>query len=228
MSDLIVPTDETLEELEQMGVNLDFEAGVPTSRIYPGVYDFTFELVPITDRATGQELPGGLGEQIVNGEVFKKIGFTAHILAASVPEDHFLKRVDDESIPARFLSASNFVIPFRKIHDWFALYRCLGLVQTIGNPANDSVTLKRLRAASGTATGRAEFIWRLFHAPTTITYSTSPRKKEKAFPLTGEKFANGQNKPVDRLELTDDDEEPKLFFPNLDIGSYLVPRPKKD
>lgn len=228
--DTTIPTFEldpdVLAQLETSGMENDYDnARDPASRIYPGTYDFRFELVPLLDRQTKEPLLGGLGTQTVKGKLCKKLGFTAHILSASVPGDHFIRRIGDDDIPTRFQSANNYVTK-RGISGWADLYRVLGLVEQFGPTSNDSVLLQRLAQVSQQKTGfaRADFAWRLYDKVEDVNYSTHPRKDDKPWPLTASKFADGSRIPEDRIVLPDENGQPRERFGNLEIVSLMKRR----
>ena len=216
--------DSLLAELSGMGTDNDFEASVAASRIYPGVYDFRFEFVPATDRASGQAIPGGLGSLTLPGDetIYRALNFTAHILAESVPGDHFIRRVGDDPIEARYQMVSN-APGKRGLSGWGQLYRSLGLVKEFGPTTNDADLLKRLVAASGKGIGRAEFGWRGYDKETGITYSTHPnlKKKDELWPLTSEKFSDGSHIPVDRIVVKGGGED-RIVFGNFRIVNFLT------
>ena len=201
---------EVPEHLYQSEMQDDFnapEAGSYAPRLFPGVYRARFELVPLKDRETGEMLPGGLGNILVEDKQFPKIGYNVHIPVADVPPESFVtgeRPSDGKDIIVRFNEATGFRTKLG-ISGLGEVCRTFGWGKTHrdDSPKSHGEAILFLKTVSGTETGDVELGWITFDRDAKREISTHPYlgKKTKGeptpdIPWTMEENGNGRKRPV--------------------------------
>lgn len=184
--------------------------------VYPGVYEFLFKLPEDSDKQ--------FAVKVAQGKNVLEVSFNCDIVGdengTPLPE-----REDGRTRKAMFQRATNGLFGKMKISFMQDLVRCLGLADEVvaatGGKFTPAAAINALKGADGRATGRANFGWRVyFKSPDGdkakgVTFSTSPRKKERKWPTGPDgKFIESIPSPFDPTELA---------MGRLEIMGYKLP-----